>query len=218
MNGYKGLDALAELCGASRSDQSQAEEAAARSNITAEAKTSNAQSPKAPQQPIFPKATTQSTVPQLNVTQQPWQQAMAAGANLGGGANPANSAASQTLALLQAAGLQTGAVTDPVSMNVIQQMTYLQYLQFAQAAALQAQMSGAANVPEVTSNATNVPLLFTVQTPQLATQTGEYFEISRASGAKKTASCPSSSWPKFLARGRTGSICFDISFVDVTLT
>lgn len=78
--------------------------------------------------------------------------------------------------LQQAAALQSVGATDPASMNAMQQLAYIQYAQFAQAAALQAQMGGATTtVPQVAMDASKVPVIFPGQAPQPASQTGEFF-------------------------------------------
>lgn len=175
MKGSQGLDALAELCGAS-SQQVKLEEAASApspSTIAAAATSSKPEAPRVTQPPILPKATPQPTVSQQNVAQLPWQQAIAAGA----AGNMTNTTAAQTMALLQqAAALQSVGATDPASMNAMQQLAYIQYAQFAQAAALQAQMGGATTtVPQVAMDASKVPVIFPGQAPQPASQTGEFF-------------------------------------------
>lgn len=176
MKGSQGLDALAELCGAS-SQQAKVAEASAAPSATVAAASAKSEAPKASQPPILPKATPQTDAPQPNIAQQPWQQAIAAGAVLGGNATN-TAAAAQTMALLQqAAALQSATTTDPASFNAMQQFQYLQYMQLVQAAALQAQMGGAAPAPQVMIDATKVPMIFTGQAPQLATQTGKSFKL-----------------------------------------
>jgi hypothetical protein len=117
--------------------------------------------------PILPKTANQSAIGQSNVSQQPFPQAMAAGAAFG--ANPANSTAATQMAFLQAAALQgaipPGGTTNQASLNAMQQLAYLQYMQMAQTAALQAQMG---TTPAGQSQQPQVPIAVVGQTPQLS--------------------------------------------------
>lgn len=172
MQGSPGLDALAELCRASSSQtEAPASSVAARPNADAKSSKPKSQmASKTSEQPILPKATPKPTVSQPNVV----NQAMATGSAFGGNAiNTA--AAAQTMALMQqAAALQSTGVTDPTSVNAMQQMAYLQYIQLMQAAALQAQIGGNATVPQVKIEGTKQPISFVGQAPQFASQLGEF--------------------------------------------
>lgn len=170
MKGNQALDALATLCGASKETEN------ARVPVTGATKSeASAETPPAAQAPtILPKTAQNQTVPQANGNPQPWQQAVAAGGVLG--ANPANAAAATQMALLHAAALQgaippNGAV-DPASVNAIQQLAYLQYMQMAQAAALQAQMT--ATPTPAPSQQPPVSLPFVGPAPQASPQPGEF--------------------------------------------
>lgn len=169
MKGNQGLDALA----AALSDVSNDESAAPTGNGT---KNSDASAPEdsskktvpaASCPPILPKAANQSAVAQPNVSRQPFPQAMAAGAAFG--ANPANSAAATQMAFLQAAALQgaipPGGTTDQASLNAMQQLAYLQYMQMAQTVALRAQMN---STSAGQSQQPQVPITFVGQNPQLS--------------------------------------------------
>ena len=164
MQGSQGLDALAELCRASSSQTEASASIMAAPRPNADAKSSK---PESSEQPILPKPIASQT----NAV----NQAMTTGAAFGGNAINTATAASQTMALMQqAAALQSAGMTDPTSMNAMQQMAYLQYMQLMQAAALQAQIGGTATVPQVKIEGTKQPLSFVGQTPQFASQSGEF--------------------------------------------